>query len=116
MIENKIPALGLPRAELFLSNTIDENLKTYEPLGIKDIKKTFILWAPTYRAEGLQAESNIDMLAIMQYVMEYIPRDTIILYKPHPYSKINIEKLTKQVNFINASEESIEDRKSTRLN
>src|SRR5690625_290656 len=109
MSENKIHALGIPRAELFLSNNLGENLKAYESLDIKDIKKTFILWAPTYRAEGLHAESNIDMLAIMQYVMEYIPRDTIILYKPHPYSKINIEKLTKQVNFINASEESIDE-------
>src|SRR5699024_12565911 len=40
MSENKIHALGIPRAELFLLNKNDDNYKTYETLGIKDIKKT----------------------------------------------------------------------------
>src|SRR5699024_10320028 len=61
MSENKIHALGIQRAELFLSNKIDENLKTYETLCIKYIKKPFILWSLHYKTECYTADSNIYM-------------------------------------------------------
>lgn len=100
MSENNIHAYGIPRSEMFISNKQNEEETLYDELNIKGKKKTVILWAPTYRAEGNHAESDVDMLAEIKYVMENISDEIIILYKPHPYSKINIKELIKYDNFI----------------
>src|SRR5699024_8535767 len=109
MNETKIFAYGIPRSEMFLSDKIQKKEIMLDQLQIKNEKKVILLWAPTYRADGAYAESDLSILDEIKYVMENISEQIIILYKPHPYSKLDKEELINYSNLLIVNNQNINE-------
>lgn len=113
MSESNIYPLGIPRIDLFknknqITQVISKLSKEY-PM-IKDRKYINILVAPTYRAEGTQKESDIDIVGILCNVMKNIRDDIRIFFKAHPYMpKKEIVKLESKANVTVISKYSINE-------
>lgn len=109
MDETKIHAHGIPRTEKFLSSKLTEKEAILNKLKIEEKEKLIILWAPTYRAKGTYAETELNMLSIIKNVMKNITNDIIVIYKPHPYSEINADDFKEYSNFILAKDKNINE-------
>lgn len=107
MSEERIHAYGIPRSDSYLSSNNKEIPSFYKELDAKN--KVIILWAPTYRAKKVYAESNIDIVAEIKNVLKNIKNEVIIVYKPHPYTEINTNEFEKHSNFIMALDQNIND-------
>lgn len=99
MDEDKIYPKGMPRTDYFFdtyakNKSIKEIKEKYGDI-IKE--KVVILFAPTYRADNNQQESNIDHVEIVQEISRKINEDKIIVFKPHPYVLNNIGDELKQL-------------------
>lgn len=113
MSESNIYPLGIPRIDLFKNKNqitqVISKLSMEYPM-IKDRKYINILVAPTYRAEGTQKESDIDIVGILCNVMKNIRDDIRIFFKAHPYMpKKEIVKLESKANVTVISKYSINE-------
>lgn len=109
MDETRIHSYGIPRTEMFLSNKLTQKEIVLNQLKINEEGKLIILWAPTYRAQGANAETQLDMLSMVKKVMKDITKDVIVIYKPHPYSKVNMKDFKEYPNFILAKDKNIDE-------
>src|SRR5699024_11820592 len=86
---SKIFALGIPRIDMFsneeLTNKAKSALYTKYP-ELNDDNNINILIAPTYRAVGVQEESNFSMAKMLMEVVPFLNDNVRVLFIPHSYS------------------------------
>lgn len=113
MSESNIYPLGIPRIDLFNNKNqitqVVSKLSMEYPV-IEDRKYINILVAPTYRAGGIQRESDFNIVDIISNMMKYISDDVRIFFKAHPYMpKKEMAVLEDQPNVIIISKYSINE-------
>ncbi|MFD1172400.1 CDP-glycerol glycerophosphotransferase family protein [Oceanobacillus picturae] len=104
MSKKKVFPLGIPRVDLF--NNKDERILaesriygSYPKLSGKSIVK--ILVAPTYRADGAQGETPLDITKVYSEVSRLIKNNVYLIFKPHPYmNKNDLNRLSICTNVI----------------
>lgn len=96
MSGKRIYPLGVPRTDLFFNEKHKEEAikKIYStnPAIKYQQDKVKVLFAPTYRAEGNQKESNLNIVQILKEVLDNLNEDILILIKPHPYMTEDVVK------------------------
>lgn len=109
--ENIYP-LGVPRTDLFYNKN---EIKKVRDTILNDFQKQLsnkvvILFAPTYRAEKKQKESDVDFVEILYRTSFDLKKGTMIVYKPHPYTdEGSLNQLKACENIIIAKEYSINE-------
>lgn len=103
--EEKIISLGLPRTDIFLENDNNEKEKIYLKYNI-DINKKLILYAPTFRGEGItEFNFNLDL----NMFIKNISKNYTVIIKLHPNNYINYEKIKKIENVYVSKDDKLED-------
>lgn len=113
MSMNNIYPLGIPRIDLFsnekLIKKIRNKLYTEYPI-LKDDCPINILIAPTYRADGVQKESDLNISSIINELIADIKKDVQIIFKAHPYMPIKeLVSLEKHPNVVIAKKHAINE-------
>lgn len=88
MSEEKIFPLGIPRIDMFQDLEMRKDVieKIYHSFpALKRRGLVNVLIAPTYRADGVQTESNFNIVEIIANMVSDINEEVRILFKPHPY-------------------------------
>src|SRR5699024_7163797 len=110
---SKIFALGIPRIDMFsneeLTNKAKSALYTKYP-ELNDDNNINILIAPTYRAVGVQEESNFSMAKMLMEVVPFLNSNVRVLFRPHPYTdKHDLSRLNSCENVIIADNYSLNE-------
>src|SRR5699024_9781359 len=101
---SKIFALGIPRIDMFSNEELTSKAKSalytkYPELN--DDNNINILIAPTYRAAGVQEESNFSMAKMLMEVVPFLNSNVRDLFRPHPYTdKHDLSRLKSFEKFI----------------
>src|SRR5699024_11912945 len=70
-----------------------------------------ILIAPTYRAVGVQEESNFSMAKMLMEVVPFLNDNVRVLFRPHPYTdKHDLSRLNSCENVVIANNYSLNER------
>jgi CDP-glycerol glycerophosphotransferase (TagB/SpsB family) len=87
MPKDKIYPLGIPRIDFFSDEFYvkEKQQKITKSLTIEQQKKTKILIAPTYRANALQRETELDFAVELTNILKDIDSDKLLIFVPHPY-------------------------------
>lgn len=87
MNPNNIYPTGIPRTDMFFNKEDKENIvrRINSDYGSRFANKVVILFAPTYRAQKGQKESDINFTEILSKISRDLLEDKVIVYKPHPY-------------------------------
>ncbi len=105
--------IGIPRTDILTDKSQSFNIvirlyKKYPSLKNKNL--TYILMAPTYRANGVQTETQFDVLTSVIKLSKMLDNDKRIIFKPHPYmNNISVERLKKCPNIFIAETHSINE-------
>ncbi|WP_099159473.1 CDP-glycerol glycerophosphotransferase family protein [Virgibacillus ndiopensis] len=94
---NSIFSLGVPRIDLFTNKEICELVKNQLYVDYPMLLKegfVNILVAPTYKAEGIYAESSLDVIDSVLKITQLMNKDKRIIFKAHPYmNEVDINRL-----------------------
>lgn len=103
--KEKILSLGLPRTDIFLKNENNEKESIYSRYNI-DKNKKLILYAPTFRGEGI-TEFNVDL--DLNMFIKNIGGNYTVIIKLHPNNYINYHEIKKIENVYVSKEDNLEE-------
>lgn len=112
MSEERVFPLGVPRTDMFYNEKekkrVSEKINNNYQAQISN--KVVVLFAPTYRANKKQKESDVDFVEILYKASQALKRGKVIVYKPHPYmTDESLLRLKKCENIIIATQYSVNE-------